>query len=188
MILPRSSPKYLRPFFLLSFFLCFSYKTVVKNSLSTKPLNQLQNDITFAVVLTLTVANWQVWQLWLATKFSTQHHYEMTKSSKVQTCPLHMHAPHVNTSCVLFLRWLYLNLCQIIIWWLTTIKKNFCQPVLCLDLLWLCHQEAWLSFMTCRTCTLTTLLSDSKTKVLVHGATARPWPTWLSSSSLMTGA
>ena len=133
-------------FFPLSFFLSFSYKTVVKNSLSTKPLNQLQNDITFAVVLTLTVANWQVWQLWLATKFSTQHHYEMTKRSKVQTWPLHMHGQHVNTSCVLFLRWLYLNLCQIIIWWFTTAKKNFYQPVLCLDLLWLCHQEAWLSF------------------------------------------
>ena len=109
-----------------------------------------------------------------------------TKSSKVQTCPLHMHGPHVNTSCVLFFTWLYLNLCQIIILGLTTAKKNFYQPVLCLDVLWLCHQEACLSVMTCRTCTLTTLLSDSKTKVLVHGATARPWPTWLSSSTCMS--
>ena len=38
------------------FFLSFLYKTLVKNSLPTKPLLQLiytQNDISFAVVLTL---------------------------------------------------------------------------------------------------------------------------------------
>ena len=82
------SPFLSSSFLFLSFFLSFSYKTLVKNSLSTEPLNKLQNDVTFAVVLTLTVANWQEWQLWLAAKFSTLHHYEMTKRSKVQICPL----------------------------------------------------------------------------------------------------
>ena len=130
-------------FFPLSFL--FHTKLLVTNSLSTKPLNQLQNDVTFAVVFALTVANWQEWQLWLATKFSTQHHYEMTKRSKVQTSFAHARSTCKHILCS-FLRWLYLNFCQIIIWGLTTAKKNFCQPVLCLDLLWLCHQEAWLSF------------------------------------------
>ena len=40
-----------------------------------------------------------------------------------------------------FLEMVVFDICQIIIWWLTTAKNNFYQPVLRLDLLWLRHRE-----------------------------------------------
>lgn len=75
----------------------FSYKTLVKDSLSSKPLHKLITHRTMS--LSPYYSHWplvcklQEWQFWLATKFPTWHHFEETK--KVQTsskfiaiCPL----------------------------------------------------------------------------------------------------
>ena len=131
----------------------FSYKTLVKDSLPTKPILEMiytQNDTTFAVVLTLTSARAAV----LAT-YEVSNTMPFLRQQKGQGSDLVTRSSHAN---VLGLRCLQsrclLNLCHLVIRWLTMARRNFYQPILVQIYCDSTIMEAWLSFITCRTCIL----------------------------------
>ena len=124
-------------------------------------------------------ANWQESQFWLAAVLqssNTTPFWATHKRSRFRLVPI-AHAQFTcNRILSLWLSWLRLSPSQSDIWWLTTARRNSCQPVLvhiyrnlvlCPDHTSLWHEtnrncailEAWLPFMTCWIFILRTLLS-----------------------------
>ena len=145
----------------------------VKHSLQTKAVIELlhaQNDITFVIVAPLILSvNWQEWQFWLAVVLRSSKtipfEQQITRSRfrYYFACTVHME------TCFTALCWWWLrsrcllNPSQSNIWWITTTRRNFYQPVLSVSTVTVPLWRCGFLFMTCRTWTL---LSDCSVQIV----------------------